>query len=403
VPHIEPGGRPAATAKDGEMAGRRTAAHHPVRRMLQRIEGGHPHRQAPELSMDPRARPPAPPAPSDCIVDAAIYEEGKRVATLTNLDGTYQRLRAQPDQMAWIGLYRPANGQLVAAAEEFGLHELAVEDAIVAHQRPKLERYGTTLFIVLRAARYLDEAEAVEFGEIHLFAGPNFILTVRHSRAPDLAAVRRRLEHEPGLLKHGPEAVLYAILDRVVDGYAPVVAGLQNDIDEIETEVFRGDPNVSRRIYELSREVIEFQRATHPLLEVLGGLMAGFAKYGTDEELQRYLRDVVDHATTAAERVDGFRQMLTNILAVNATLVSQAQNEEMKRLTEASYTQNEEIKKISAWAAILFAPTLIGTVYGMNFTHMPELGWVAGYPFALLLMAVTCLVLFGVFRRRGWL
>jgi magnesium transporter len=385
------------------MADRRAQTHHPVRRMLRQVDGGHPFRSAPELSMDPRAVPPSVPTVSECLVDAAIYQHGKRVATLPGLDGTHQRLRAQPEQMAWIGLYRPAKAQLLAAAEEFGLHELAVEDAIVAHQRPKLERYGSTLFMVLRSARYLDEAEAVEFGEIHLFTGSNFVLSVRHSRAPDLATVRRRLEHEPELLKNGPEAVLYAILDSVVDGYAPVVAGLQNDIDEIETEVFRGDPHVSRRIYELSREVIEFQRATHPLLEVLGGLMAGFAKYGTDEELQRYLRDVVDHATIVAERVDGFRQMLTNILAVNATLVSQAQNEEMKRLTEASFAQNEEIKKVSAWAAILFAPTLIGTAYGMNFRHMPELQWTAGYPFALLLMALTCLTLYWLFRRRGWL
>ena len=166
--------------------------------------------------------------------------------------------------MAWIGLYRPAEAQLLAVAEEFGLHELAVEDAIVAHQRPKLERYGDTLFVVLRAARYLDEVEEVDFGELHVFVGPNFVLTVRHGQAPDLAAVRRRMEGDPELLRRGPEAVLYAILDSVVDGYAPVVAGLQNDIDEIETEVFGGDPKVSRRIYELSREVIEFQRADPP-------------------------------------------------------------------------------------------------------------------------------------------
>ena len=166
--------------------------------------------------------------------------------------------------------------------------------------------------------------------------------------------------------------MLYAILDRVVDGYAPVVAGLQKDIDEIETQVFGGDPKVSRRIYELSGEVIEFQRATRPLLRMLDGLVAGFAKYRTDEELQRYLRDVTDHATTVAERVDGFRQALADILTPNATLVSQAQNEEIRQLTEASYDQNEDVKRVSAWAAILFAPTLIGTVYGMNFDNMPD-------------------------------
>jgi len=357
---------------------------------------------APEVSMEPRPTPAAAPV-EQSVVAAAIYREGRRVEDPPTVAETSRRLREQPGTMAWIGLYRPAEAQLLAVAEQFRLHELAVEDAIVAHQRPKLERYGDTLFVVLRAARYLDDVEEVEFGEIHLFVGSDFVLTVRHSQAPDLAAVRRRMEDEPELLRLGPEAVLYAILDGVVDGYAPVVAGLQNDIDEIETEVFGGDPRVSRRIYELSREVIEFQRATRPLLGMLEGLMAGFDKYGTDEELQRYLRDVADHATTVAERVDGFRQMLADILTVNATLVSQAQNEEMRHLTEASFTQNEEIKKVSAWAAILFAPTVIGTVYGMNFDHMPELGWVFGYPFALGLMLVVSVTLYVVFKGRGWL
>ncbi len=352
--------------------------------------------------MEPRPVPDAPPV-EQSMVAAAVYRDGRRVDSPSTVAEASRRLREQPGAMAWIGLYRPAETQLLAVAEEFRLHELSVEDAIVAHQRAKLERYGDTLFVVLRAARYLDEVEEVEFGEIHLFVGANFVLTVRHSQAPDLAAVRRRMEDDPELLRLGPEAVLYAILDSVVDGYAPVVAGLQNDVDEIETEVFGGDPKVSRRIYELSREVIEFQRATRPLLGMLEGLMAGFDKYGTDEELQRYLRDVADHATIVAERVDGFRQMLADILTVNATLVSQAQSEETKNLTEASYAQNEEIKKVSAWAAILFAPTVIGTVYGMNFEHMPELGWVFGYPFALTLMLLASITLYLVFKGRGWL
>ncbi|GAA4465295.1 magnesium and cobalt transport protein CorA [Phytohabitans houttuyneae] len=355
------------------------------------------------LDNDLRQPEPAPTVAFPSLVDAGIYRDGRRVASGPDLAQTYRLWRQLPGAMAWIGLYQAEEAQMLAAANEFGLHELAVEDAIRAHQRPKLERYGDTLFVVLRAARYLDETEQVEFGEIHLFVGPGFVLTVRHSHAPDLAAVRRRLEAEPHLLAHGPEAVLYAILDRVVDGYAPVVAGLQNDIDEIETQVFLGDPRVSRRIYELSREVIEFQRATHPLLGMLGALMAGFQKYGIGEELQRYLRDVADHATAVAERVDGFRQLLAGILAVNATLVSQAQSEKMERLTEASYAQNEQIKRISAWAAILFAPTLIGTVYGMNFRHMPELRWAAGYPMSLALMAAVCSALYLAFKRRGWL
>ena len=371
-----------------------------ARRLLQ----SHPRDEAPapEHSMDPRHGEDTPLADRP-LIDTAIYRNGRRIATPSSLAETYRQLPGEEGTMAWIGLYRPAEDELLAAAEEFGLHKLAVEDAIVAHQRPKLERYGDTLFVVLRAARYLDEREEVSFSELHLFVGPNFVLTVRHGLAPDLAAVRRRMEDDPELLGNGPEAVLYAVLDSVVDGYAPVIAGLQNDIDEIETEVFGADPHVSRRIYELSREVVEFQRATQPLLAMLASLEAGFDKYGIDEELQRYLRDVADHATTVAERVDGFRQLLDNILTVNATLVTQAQNEEMKNMTGASYAQNEEIKRISSWAAILFAPTLIGTVYGMNFDRMPELHWVFGYPFALTLMIAVCLSLYTIFKRKNWL
>ncbi|MEU3861816.1 magnesium and cobalt transport protein CorA [Streptomyces sp. NPDC028722] len=340
--------------------------------------------------------------PAD-VVRAVLYRDGVRVSSPATLAETYHELREQPRGMAWIGLARPTGSELHSLAAEFDLHPLAIEDAMEAHQRPKLERYGDTLFVVLRAARYLDAPEEVDFGELHVFVGPDFVITVRHGDAPDLSAVRRRMEDAPELLALGPEAVLYAILDAVVDGYAPVVAGVQNDIDEIETEVFRGDPEVSRRIYELSREMVEFQRATRPLVGMLHGLMAGFAKYETDEELQRYLRDVADHVTHTSERVDGFRQALTEILTVNATLVTQQQNAEMRALAEAGFEQNEEVKKISSWAAILFAPTLVGTIYGMNFDHMPELHWLFGYPFAIGLMAVVCTALYLVFKRRDWL
>ncbi|TDB89796.1 magnesium and cobalt transport protein CorA, partial [Micromonospora fluostatini] len=263
------------------------------------------------------------PSTTSRLIDSAVYTGGRRYASPESLAETYRCLDEQDAAMAWIGLYRADAGQIASLAREFKLHDLAVEDAITAHQRPKLERYGQTLFVVLRAARYVDSREHVEFSELHLFIGPDFVITVRHGEAPDLAAVRRRMESDPAMLARGPEAVLYAVLDQVVDGYAPVVAGLENDIDEIETEVFGGDPKVSRRIYELSREVIEFQRAARPLLGVLENLAAGYAKYGTDEELQRRLRDVSDHLTQVVERVDGFRHLLQNILTVNATLVSQ--------------------------------------------------------------------------------
>src|SRR5664280_3190915 len=336
------------------------------------------------------------------IVNNAVYVNGRRSADPKSLEETYEVLRERKG-MAWIGLYRPDVDEIRSVAREFGLHELAVKDAIAAHQRPKIERYGATLFTVLRPARYLDDKEEVEFGELHIFTGCDFVVTIRHAETPDLGLVRERLEEAPELLELGPEAVLYAIFDQVVDEYAPVVAGLENDIDEIEDQLFKGDPSVSRRIYDLSREVIEFQRATHPLRDMLSGLEQGFDKYKVDIELRRKLRDVADHVERVVERGDAFRELLQNALTVNATLVAQQQNEEMRALTETSLAQNEEVKKISAWAAILFAPTLVGTIYGMNFEHMPELAWDFGYPMAVLLMIATGFVLYLVFKRRRWL
>jgi magnesium transporter len=336
------------------------------------------------------------------IVNNAVYVDGRRSADPKSLEETYEVLRERKG-MAWIGLYRPDAEEIRSVAQEFGLHGLAVEDAIAAHQRPKIERYGTTLFVVVRPARYLDATEEVEFGELHIFTGPDFVVTIRHAETPDLGLVRQRLEQTPELLKLGPEAVLYAILDQVVDEYAPVIAGLENDIDEIEDQLFQSDATVSRRIYDLSREVIEFQRATHPLCEILTALEVGFDKYEVDVELQRNLRDVADHALRITERADAFRVLLQSALTVNSTLVSQRQNDEMRSLTEASLSQNEEVKKISAWAAILFAPTLVGTVYGMNFKHMPELHWFYGYPYAIGLMIATSTTLYVVFKRRRWL
>jgi magnesium transporter len=336
------------------------------------------------------------------IVDSAIYVDGKRTAEPPSLRETYEACR-QRRGLAWIGLYRPTEEEFASVAKEFGLHELAVEDAIKAHQRPKLERNGDTLFVVLRAARYIDESETVEFGEIHVFVGTDFVVTVRHGEAPHLREVRRQMEGQPDLLRRGPEAILYPIMDRVVDDYEPVVAGLQNDIDEIETEVFSGNAGVSRRIYELSREVIEFQRAVQPLPGMLSALIADFEDYGVDPELQRYLRDVQDHAIRVTEQVAGFRELLQNILSVNLAVVGLQQNEEVKALSEAAIEQNDQVKRISAWAAILFAPTLVGTVYGMNFEYMPELSWTLGYLFALMLMLAVSVSLYVVFKRRGWL
>ena len=326
------------------------------------------------------------------VIDNAIYRDGARVATPSSLEETFET-RETYGGFAWIGLYRPTDAELDAVASEFGLHPLAVEDARKGHQRAKLERYGDTLFVVLRPARYLDDVERVEFGELHVFVGPGFAITIRHAESPNLAKVRHRLEASPELLAKGTEAVLYAVLDEVVDEYSPVDAGLENDIDEIEDEVFSGVPTVSRRIYQLSREVIAFQRASKPLAPMLERLMA---EPGVDDEERSYLRDVQDHALRVQEQADGFRQLLQNILSVNLTL-------ETKSLSEVSNAQNEEVKKISAWAAILFAPTLVGTIYGMNFDQMPELHWQLGYPYAIALMLGVCIALYILFKRRGWI
>ena len=325
------------------------------------------------------------------IVERAIYRDGQRVAR--GGEGDMGASCRVDGGIAWVALYRPTEEEFADVAREFGLHELAVEDAVHAHQRPKLERYGDALFCVLRTARYDDPTETVIFDELHLFAGPYFVVTIRHGDAPDLAAVRRDLEARPDLLRRGTVAVLHAIVDRVVDGYAPVVAGIENDIDEIEDDVFAGEAKVSRRIYALAREVIAFQRAVTPLAPMLEQLMADPA---VEQEERRYLRDVHDHALRVQEQADAFWQLLQNILNVNLTL-------ETKALSEASIQQNEEVKKISAWAAILFAPTLVGTIYGMNFDHMPELHWRAGYPLALTLMVATSVALYLLFKRRGWI
>lgn len=321
------------------------------------------------------------------IVDNAIYVDGRRAAEPSSLQETYEACR-KGHGICWIGLYQPTEEEFDSAAGELNLHPLAVEDAIKAHQRPKLERYGQTLFVVLKAARYIDETERVEFSKLHVFVGNDFVVTVRHGEASALGEVRKSLESEPELLRRGPAAILHAIMDRVVDDYSPVVNGLENYIDEIEAEVFGGNPGVSRRIYQLSREVIEFQRATNPLVGILEQLVEDEG-ITVDREVRRYLRDVEDHVLRVTERVEGFRELISNILGVNLTLVG--------------VNQNDEVKKISAWAAILFAPTLVGTVYGMNFYYMPELQWSFGYPFALTLMVVVSLTLYFAFKRRGWL
>ena len=326
------------------------------------------------------------------IADCAIYVEGRRTET-SGLEGI-RRTCNELGGFAWIELVKPDEEEFASVTREFDLHEWAVRDAIKAHQRPKLERHGDSLFVVLKTARYLDEEEQVEFAEIHVFQGPDFIVTVMHGEGSSLEGVRKALEGEPVFLSKGPESVLWAVMDRVVGDYEPVVEGLENDVDEIEEEVFGGNAGVSRRIYELSREVLEFRRAAQPLVKVLEPLFG--ETYDFDREVVRKIRRVHDHVLRISEQIDGFHELLSNILSVNLTLVSVQQNAAMQR-------QNVQVRKISAWAAMVAVPTLITGVYGMNFRYMPEINWLLGYPFALALMAVISGLLYFGFRRAGWL
>jgi magnesium transporter len=321
------------------------------------------------------------------IVDQALYEDGRRSADPVALEDTYEQCRRE-GVFAWIGLYEPTEEEFESVRREFGLHELAVEDAIKAHQRPKLEFYGDSLFVVLKTARWNDQEERVEFGEILVFVGEGFILSVRHGET-ELHDVRLQMEQRPELLAQGPSAALYAIVDRVVDDYEPVLAELDSSIRETETDVFSpSSSNPSGRIYQLKRAVLDLHAALGPLVPAVEKL-AAIEHPLIDEDMRPYFRDVHDHLLRANGQVQGFRELLTSVLAAN--------------LTQASVRQNEDVRKISAWAAIIAVPTLITGIYGMNFEHMPELGWTLGYPLALFLMAAACLLLYRRFRRVGWL
>jgi magnesium transporter len=329
------------------------------------------------------------------IIDCAVYKDGKRQPGELALDEAYEAGCAE-NSFVWIGLYEPDEAEFDSVRREFDLHELAVEDAIIAHERPKLEVYDDTLFVVLKTARYVGETETVEFGEIMLFIGPQFVVGVRHKPASALGDVRKQIESRPDLLRLGPAAVLYAILDRVVDDYQPVIDGLDEDIKEVETEVFSHEgSNPAERIYLLKREVIEFHQAAAPLTEPLDRLALGQVP-GLQSDLGQYFRDIQDHLLRVVETVSGFRELLTSVLQANLTQVALRQNEVAMR-------QNADMRKISAWVAIVAVPTMIAGIYGMNFEYMPELTWTFGYPLALSVMAVACVALYRAFRRNGWL
>jgi magnesium transporter len=314
---------------------------------------------------------------------------------------------AAPERLALVLFPTPSPAAIDELAGAWDLHPLLVEDLQHAGQRPKLERYGEVLFLVVRSARYVDELEDVDFFEFHVVVRGNAIAVLcqdgrwidgsDESALPDATPGAAggtgdggaTLLDDESLLRLGPEAVLYRLLDAIVDGYGPVLRGLAVDKEQIERQVFSGDAAVTERIYRLSQEVIDLQHATSSLTDVLESLRQGFDRYGIPEALQSYLQDVADHLARVDTRVEGLRDALSQILSVNATLVGQRQNEDMK--------------KISGWAAILFAPTLIGAIYGMNFDHMPETHWLLGYPLALTAMVAFGVALYVVFKRKKWM
>jgi magnesium transporter len=336
---------------------------------------------------------PVPHNPA-CVVNAAAYVDGRRVADVS-LEQVSDLLK-RPGHFVWIGLHEPDEAVLRDLQEEFGLHDLAIEDALRAHQRPKVEEYGDSLFIVLRTARCAENAGdsrdpvQVEFGETHIFVGAHYLVSVRHGASLSYAEVRTRVENAPQLLRKGPGFVLYAILDFVVDHYFPIIETLEDSVEQLEESIFSGefDRAVSERIYTLKSELLRFKRAVSPLIEVCNRLVR-FDLGWIARDTRLYFRDVYDHVLRINEAIDNQRELLTSALEASFSLMS--------------VRQNETMKKLAAWAAIIGVPTMIAGIYGMNFKSMPELDWRFGYPAALGSMGAACGVLYWRFKREGWL
>ncbi|MFI0784448.1 magnesium and cobalt transport protein CorA [Streptomyces lydicus] len=347
-----------------------------------------------------------PACPNSAIVDCGVYREGRRVSDHVSPAEAMAGVRSEGG-FAWIGLHEPSEAEFAGIAKEFGLHPLAVEDAVHAHQRPKLERYDETLFTVFKTVHYVEHAEltatseVVETGEVMCFTGRDFIVTVRHGGQGSLRALRHRLQDDPELLAKGPSAVLHAIADQVVDGYMAVANAVQDDIDEVEIDVFSSGTNGkgngtkgsakggdAGRIYQLKREVLEFKRAVSPLLRPMQ-LLSERPMRLVDSDIQKYFRDVADHLARVNEQVLSFDDLLNSILQAN--------------LSQAAVAQNEDMRKITAWAAIFAVPTMIAGIYGMNFTYMPELHWKYGYPAMMLVTVAICVGIHRGFKRNGWL
>jgi magnesium transporter len=322
------------------------------------------------------------------VVNCAAYARGRRIGDVEIRD--ISEVLKQEDRFVWIGLHEPSEELLKQVQAEFGLHDLAIEDAHRAHQRPKLERYDDSLFIVLRTAQMNRVTRQPEFGETHLFVGPRYVVSVRHGASLGYAEVRSRCEATPQLLAKGPGFVLYALMDFVVDHYFPIVEALEDELEALEDTIFGGEfsRETTRRIYELKRNLLEFKRGVSPLVDICNRLIR-FDLEIIPEDTRPYFRDVYDHAIRINEMVDGLRELLTSALEANLSLISVSQNEAMKRLT--------------GWAAIIAVPTMIAGIYGMNFKKMPELDWPLGYPLIMGLMIGVCAFLYIRFKRGGWL
>jgi magnesium transporter len=322
------------------------------------------------------------------LVDCAHYKDGCRQNDAPLPVDEAAARRGDDDGFVWLGLHDPSVEELLDVAKRFDLPPLAVEDAMHAHQRPKIEDYDHGYFLVLHTARYIDASEEVEFGEVHVFTGTGYVIVVRHGAASELRSARERLEQHPELLRLGPAAAVWAVMDKVVDDYQPVVEGIENDVEEVEEVVFEGTGDQTRRIYALRRELAEFYRAVHPLMTALD-VLASRAGDRTPKLLRNHLRDVEDHVRRIEEEVTTQRDVLANIFQANLAVIG--------------LQQNEVVRQISGWAAIIAVPTFMASIWGMNFKHMPELSWRLGYPLAIGAMLLVGLVLYRILRRAGWL
>jgi magnesium transporter len=325
------------------------------------------------------------------IVDQAIYREGQRLPC-GDLSDALEELRGGEDPHAflWIGLKNPTDAEFDLVNDELKLHPLAVEDAVKGNQRPKVELYDNTIFVVMKTLRYIEASSDIETGEVMLFVGDRFVVTVRRGEANPLAGVRHSLESNADTLRHGAIAVVYAVMDSIIDNYVSIDSELQKDLDEIETAVFSGSSSTSSTvIYRLKREVLEFRRAATPLAAPLHMLHDGSRSPLPQKEVRLLFRDVADHLLRVIDHVESYDRLLTDILNAH--------------LAQITVQQNSDMRKISAWVAIAAVPTMIAGVYGMNFDNMPELSWRYGYFIVLGVMAVACLGLYRAFRRSGWL